>query len=403
MKFPATISLIRVFLFLGLGWLNLPAQDLKTIPVDSSAFVFSPGNWVGDDGRGGHQFRQTWNPYAYCRIAWESESAAAQARLLLDTSLYPTNFRAPVLSYCLDGIWNIGVTASNAIPLTDLAKGKKHHLTVYLQTSQQVMRWGSEGVGATNVLRVTGLEVNADSTPLADAPKEKWALIVGDSITEGCGATALAPYSYLVGQSLQTAGYEFGVNACGWSGWLNKGDNPPGDVPGYYVITNSVNGQGGEYLDSLSRWNKIDGNRHSLLDVAGHISAYGGKGQEPALILINYGTNDGLHKSNPSDTLASIIQCLSALRQSAPAAQIILIIPFGQYYAKELKHAVEVHRQTHPADTRVTCVDLGPDAARSLTPKNGALGGLHPNDRGHALFAARLIPQILSLVNAVPQ
>ncbi len=188
----------------------LHAADTMTIPVDSPAFAFSPGNWTGDEGRAGKTFRQTWNPGAYFRVTWETRNPKPAAKILL---------------YC--------------------------------------------------------------------------------------------------------------INACGWSGWINKGDNPPGDVPGYYVIANSSNGTGGQYDDAASRWNKIDGNCHSLLDSRGHISAYGQVGQEPSLIMVNYGTNDALHKSNPSDAKASIIQSLAALRQSAPAVQIIVLIPFGQYYAKE--------------------------------------------------------------------
>ena len=41
---------------------------------------------------------------------------------------------------------------------------------------------------------------------------------VGDSITEGIGASELAVYSQLVGEALQTQGYEYCINACGWSG-----------------------------------------------------------------------------------------------------------------------------------------------------------------------------------------
>ena len=121
-------------------------------------------------------------------------------------------------------------------------------------------------------------------------------------------------------------------------------------------------------------------------------------GKEPALILLNYGTNDALHKSNPSDTQASIIQSLAALRRSAPDAQNILIIPFGQYYAKELMQAVAAHQQTHPAEKKLAIIDLGPDVARALAAKNGVLGGLHPNDRGHAVFAAKIIPQVLGIL-----
>lgn len=269
-----------------------------------------------------------------------------------------------------------------------------------LQTSEQKERWGSEGASPTNVLRVTGVSVDEGSQALPATAAAKWALIVGDSITEGSGASALSSYSHLLGQSLRTQGYEYALSACGWSGWINKGDNPPGDVPGYYVISGSANGEGGQYNDELSRWNKIDGNGHSLMDAHGRLSAYGQNGQEPSLIVINYGTNDSLHKSNPSDTQASMVQALAALRKSAPEAQIIMIVPFGQYYAKELKEAVAIHQKAHPADAKVAVIDLGPDASLSLRPKNGVFGGLHPNDRGHANFAAQIIPQVITILGS---
>jgi hypothetical protein len=167
--------------------------------------------------------------------------------------------------------------------------------------------------------------------------------------------------------------------------------------------TNSSNGTGGQYDDAVSRWNKIDGNRHSLLDSRGHIRAYGETGQEPWLIMINYGTNDALHKSDPSDTFASIVQSLAALRTSAPDAQIIVIIPFGQYYAKELKEAVEIHRKAHQAGARIAIIDLGPSVAKTLAAKNGLMGGLHPNDRAHAICAAKIIPQMMTLLDSGPK
>ena len=124
--------------------------------------------------------------------------------------------------------------------------------------------------------------------------------------------------------------------------------------------------------------------------------------EAPALILINYGTNDILHKSNPSDTAASITQCLGALRASAPASQIVVLIPFGQYYARELKAAVEARVKADPPDTRIAVIDLGPGVARNLAAKNGLMGGLHPNDRGHANLAAAIIPQVLAILETRP-
>ena len=396
----AAVLLLSVAAVLLLSPLaELHAADQITLPVDSPAVLFSPGNWTGDAGRGGKLFRQTWNAGAYFRVTWETTSAQPTARLLLDTSTFPSFFKGPQIAYCIDGVWKSKIPCANEILIEDLHGAGPHELCVVLQSSQQKERWGSPGKSGLNVLRVTGLQLDAESRPVPNPPAAKWALIIGDSITEGIGATELAPYSQLLGQALQTQGYEYSINACGWSGWLNPGDNPPGDVPGYYVITGSTQGTGGTYDDAASRWNKIDGNNHSLLDDKGHLSADGQPGHEPSLILINYGTNDALHKSNPSDTQASIIQSLAALRRSAPDAHIILLIPFGQYYAKELKHAVATHHQTHPTDKKISLIDLGPTTAKSLAVKNGVLGGLHPNDRGHAMFAAKIIPQVLGILS----
>jgi len=377
---------------------TLQAAEPVTIPVQSSAMAFSPGNWTGDDGRGGNVFRQTWNPGAYFRVTWETPAAKPTAKLLLDISTYPQGFKTPQIAYNIDGIWKTKVNCTNEIVIEDIPAIGRHELTVYLQQSQQLERWGSEGKSPLNVLRVSGLQVDADSKPISAAPGKKWAWIIGDSITEGIGTTELAVYSHLVGQALQTQGYEYCVSACGWSGWIHRGDTPPGDVPGLYAITNSVNGTGGVYTDALSRWNKIDGNNHSLLDSKGHISGHGMTDEEPSLITINYGTNEAIHKSDPSDTKASIIQSLSVLRKSAPNAKIVVIIPFGQYYAAELKDAVAIHRQNHPSDKSVYIIDLGPEAARGLAVKNSVMGGLHPNDRGHALFAAKIIPRLMEII-----
>jgi lysophospholipase L1-like esterase len=376
----------------------LHAAATITIPVDSPAFVFSPGNWTGDAGRGGKIFRQTWNSGAYLRVSWKTSNPNPEATILLDTSTYPPNFKAPLIAYNIDGVWKSEISCSNKVTIEPLKGAGKHELCVCVAQSQQSLRWGSDGKSGLNVVRVTGLQVDAESTPIPAKPDSTWALIIGDSITEGIGASELAGYSFLVGRALRTQGYEYGLSACGWSGWINKGDNPPGDVPGYYIIRNSSNGTGGQYDDAASRWNKIDGNRHSLLDSKGHISAYGKDGQEPSMILINYGTNDSLNRSNPSDTQASIIECLAALRKSAPDAQIIILIPFGQFCADELRKAVEIQKQKDPADTKIAIIDLGPGVAKSLSAKNSPMGGLHPSDRGCANFAAMIIPQIMTIL-----
>ena len=371
-------------------------KAVKILPIDSPAFVFSPGNWTGDEGRGGARYRQTWNPGAYLRVTWDSKTPKPSATLLLDTSGHTFSFQSPRIAYAIDGVWHSKISCAPEVKIENIRGAGHHELTVLLHWSIQKERWGAEGRSGKNVLRVTGLRVGAEDTPAIQAKGNGWALIVGDSITEGCGASELSAYSHLVGQALLARGYEYGINACGWSGWINRGDRPPGDVPGYYVIRGSGDGSRGQYDDAASRWNKLDGNGHSLLNARGRISAYGETGQEPALILINYGTNDILHKSNPSDTEASINQCLAALRASAPDAQIVVLVPFGQYYAKQLRRAVEARQTGAPADKKISLVDLGTGVAKNLATKGGLMGGLHPNDRGHANFSAAIIPHIMA-------
>ncbi|WPJ97192.1 SGNH/GDSL hydrolase family protein [Coraliomargarita algicola] len=373
--------------------------DRVIVPVDSEAFVFSPGNWTGDDDRSGHVFRQTWNPGAYFRVTWESSAAVSEASILLDTSTYTKDTGVPRISYSIDGRWTLNQACTEEIQIKNLKGAGRHELCVYLSGSQQQDRWGEPGKSGLNVLRVLGVQLDAQSRPIANSSDARWALIVGDSITEGIGASPLLSYSYLVGQALRRIGWEYGVSACGWSGWLNKGDQPPGDVPGYYVISGSKDGVGGSYHDELSRWNKIDGNNHSLLDSQGRISGHGELNQEPSLILINYGPNDTLHRSDPSDTRASIVQALAALRRSAPEAHIVLIIPFGQYYADALQQSVVLHQQDHPADDKIAIIDLGVEAKNAIYSDNSPYGGLHPNDRGCANFAAQIIAELVTLLN----
>jgi hypothetical protein len=116
--------------------------------------------------------------------------------------------------------------------------------------------------------------------------------------------------------------------------------------------------------------------------------------------MINYGTNDDRSRKPNPTVAASIMQSLAALRASAPEAQIIIIIPFGQYCATELKVAVDARKKTSPADSKIAVIDLGPGVARNLDyhEPNGFMGGLHPNDRGHANHAAAIIQQMMKLI-----
>jgi hypothetical protein len=72
----------------------------------------------------------------------------------------------------------------------------------------------------------------------------------------------------------------------------------------------------------------------------------------------------------------------------------------GAYFSADLKNAVDARKKARPADTKIAVIDLGPGVARNLDDHepNGLMGGLHPNDRGHANFAAAIIPQMVKLI-----
>ena len=370
-----------------------------TFKVDSPAATFSPGNWSGDNGRGGSEYRQTWCTGAYMYWNWETPANAPKATLLLDDNMFSANFQRPVIAYSIDGIWKSNVAVTNEIDIPELKNPGTHELIVVLTLSAQLERWGAPGQSAANVLRVRGLRVDDGAKPVKKKSSTSWAMIFGDSITEGSGTGAFTQYSWLIGQALASAGWDFSLSACGWSGWLAPGDNTH-DVPGFYVITNSQNGSGGTYQNDLSRWNKIDGNNHSLLDINGHISGWGEVNQEPSLILINYGTNDKgwfQLKANSSDFEASIRQCLAVLRLAAPRAKIVIIIPFGQFGARDLKAAVQ--ERLEKGDNNISFIDLGPGIARALDSPSKPFGDLHPNAAGHAWCASLIIPRLFTILD----
>ncbi len=376
------------------------------LPVDSPSVHFSPGNWAGDSGRGGKLFRQSWCSGAYCVWCWSTTRSTSSATLLASNQTAGSS-----LSYFLDGhlVDNVPVPAAGGISIPNVSGPGKHVLKVYLRESQQQGRWES-----SNACKITGLALDGDASPgIAPGGNAPWALLIGDSITEGIGAhfdgssSSLSDYAFLVGQGLMQEGMETGVSACGYSGWIRPGDGTA-DVPPYYTITGSHDGVGGAYNDAASRWNKIDA-RTSLLDSAGHISAQGRKGQEPAMILINYGTNETLSSSNVSDMQASITQCLSALRAAAPHAWIRIFVPFGLEsadvyphgvpYIAAIKAGVTAYRAHNPKDAHVAIVDLGTSVANALaSPLYG--GGVHPNAAGHAFVAAQILPLVMERIHA---
>jgi lysophospholipase L1-like esterase len=382
-------TMLKIFLLVSLFALAaLTARADVTLLVNSPAVRFSPATWAGDAGRGGAISRVTWNNGAWCTWHWTTTSLHPTATLHL-TNQTPGS----AISYFLDGALtdNVPVPPDGGIEIGGLSRPGAHTLTVYTRNSRQEARWSG-----ANAYTVTGLTLDDGAKPMAAPPLRPWVLLIGDSITEGIQAdngrdSSLQDYSFLLGQGLRVAGFDYTVSACGYSGWLRPGD-AQGDVPAYFPASGEA------------RWNKIDAHT-SLLDSRGHLSADGGIGQEPAAILFNYGVNECLSGTDTAALQTSIVHALTALQNAAPRAKLLVLLPpgladtrvypHGPGYSDVLKAAVTAYQAAHPRDHRTALLDLGPEAAHALaSPAYG--GGVHPNAAGHAYLAPTLLPVVLA-------
>jgi lysophospholipase L1-like esterase len=386
-------TLLLAVLLIGIFPVSALAESSMILPVNSASFLFSPANWVGDNGRGGKLYRESWYNGAYFICRWTTTDTVPSATLLISNQT-----PGSAVSYYMDGnlIDNVSVPSSGGIRIEGLHGSGLHELTVILRNSQQMSRWNE-----SNACIIEGLQVDGSASPVKMPRDKKWVLIIGDSITEGIQAnngndSNLCDYSFLIGEGLKRLGYAYCVSACGFSGWIRPGD-AGGDVPAYYSVTNGI------YSAERSRWNRID-EKTSLLDRMGHISGYGETGQEPDAIVINYGTNEALSSSNLSDFKASISKGLAALQNAAPQAKIIICIPFGLgnariypggvQYIQAIKDAVYQFKQSHPSGKNAEILDLGKDVANALaSPAYG--GSVHPNAAGHAFIASNLLPLLM--------
>ncbi|MFT8804521.1 MAG: GDSL-type esterase/lipase family protein [Acetobacter aceti] len=383
-----------------------PSPTGTLVTVDSPAFVFSPGNWKGDSGRTGSGWRRTWNVGAYLRFGVKT---GASPSVVLH--LGPSASAGTVLTFT-NGASMTWSKAAGDVTIPGLAANASNVIAMRFDLTPQSARWAN---GANNLL-ISGATIDGGSviSALSVLPKG-WVLIVGDSITEGIMANAGKDdfsygYTSQLMDALAVAGYELCVSACGYSGYLVTGDTTK-DVPPYYQVTGSSGGQGGAFNASGSRFGLIDSDT-SLLDSAGHLSGWGQTGQEPAAVIVNYGTNEALSTNggpwSTSDFTAAMVQCMAAHRAKAPNAWLMPMMPVGFYYSGEydpkwlsaFNQAVSLYRSTYPSDTKVAVIDIGSDLSNRIQANSSYIntGDVHPNALGHALIGATVSAQVLKIL-----
>lgn len=383
-----------------------PSPTGTLVTVDSPAFVFSPGNWKGDSGRTGSGWRRTWNVGAYLRFGVRT---GASPSVVLH--LGPSTSGGTVLTFT-NGASMTWSKAAGDVTIPGLVANASNVIGMRFDLTPQSARWAN---GANNLL-ISGATIDAGSVISAlSVLLRGWVLVLGDSVTEGImGNNGRDDFSYSytshMMDALAVAGYELCVSACGYSGYLVPGDSTK-DVPPYYQVTGSSNGQGGAFNASGSRFGLIDADT-SLLDSAGHISGWGDVGQEPAAIIVNYGTNEALGTNggpwSVSDFTAAMVQSMAAHRAKAPNAWLMPMMPVGFYYAGEydpkwlaaFNQAVALYKSAYQSDTKVAVIDIGSDLSDRIQANSTYInsGDVHPNALGHAVIGAAVSGQVLKIL-----
>ncbi|WP_430781631.1 GDSL-type esterase/lipase family protein [Actinoplanes sp. G11-F43] len=208
-----------------------------------------------------------------------------------------------------------------------------------------------------------GLTLGAGQSTYKLAKPAKGVEFVGDSITAGYTATnmALSAYPWIIGENLGTQHTQIAL-----SGACLRELTAAQSTRGIrcYGLENRYTRM--SFNDNAPEWNF---NRY-----------------QPAVVIVNIGTNDTGHGVNSTDFRTGYTNLLRIVRERNPYARILALRIFKGSWAAETRQSV-LDRQA-AGDTRVSYVDTTGwwDGATMSGD------GTHPNDHGHQVLATKLQP-----------
>jgi lysophospholipase L1-like esterase len=377
---------------------NFTGSIPATVGVTDPNVFFSPCNWRSD-GAGpmlannintSSTYAQTNNPGAYLKFSLTAASAGV-ATLLLDTT--PLNgitaANCPTLAISVDG-------AAFTTPLLAYATGTTrlllagnlsagaHTVAIFFRsvTLSSSLAMGDRWNTPASAVKITGLELDGKgSATAAQTLHAKRMLVFGDSITEGADAVgsnnanadqdATQTYAQLLAVGLDA---EVGVIGFSSQGWTVAGY---GNVPKFYDTATPSNSTFDKYWAATSRVSS--GTFAPALD----------------FLVVIHGTNDAAQGASDAAVTSAVSAWLPAVRADAPSANIFVVIPFDGG-----KRAAIVSGVAAIIDPKLHLIDLG-TAIQPTLAAGGAYtnDALHPNVRGHAVFASMLINQIRQALN----
>lgn len=343
------------------------------VAVDNAAIYWSPYNWdtlaVGDFGVTTKSMQTSaCGAYLKTRV-----TGTTQLLLNIDTSPLSgfSGANMPLVMWSIgNGPAQTAQLTSGATSLTlssSLSTGTAYDVQVWLFGSVEGAgsRWGSAGVSPSNVLRVTGLTVDAGSTLSSHSMiQAKRGVFFADSIGEGTRAAGTTTQPADHGRSspwflAAALGCEMGIVGYGAQGWQSAGNGGVPALPSAFL------------LHSAGRSRSISG-------------------VDFVFVM------EGFNGTTPQATVQSWIA--SARAAAGANAWIFVVNQPGGVGAAACTAAVNAYKAANPGDTRVASIDYSDTIATveysgpisTSTPSYGSIDKCHPLERSNGLLGAAI-------------
>lgn len=395
---PAAAPFISDARTVALYHLDGNAQDssvvANTISIADSHPYFSPDNWYSD-GAGAMQSSNIHagstvaisnNPGAYLKVSFTGTSCALNLDL---SALAGTNAAYyPTVRWSVDGgpyspVHLLTSSDGTLLVASGLSAGSHTERFEYVGGGGGTATDPDRYLNPAAAVRINGITLDSGASLLQVTPLPRVVITTADSLGEGVrvnGAAGLFDdqnaFATVGWQIAQALGMEWGNRSIGGGGWTRGGS---GNTPPFFAPGNDTN----------SWWNKYSAGKPLLIS--------GLLPQQPYLWFVFYGTNDGLQNATDADVATSVTGWLTAARAAAPAANIVLGVPPGQYKRSAILAGFTAYQgavTSRPltaggatyagtADAKAFLVDLGPSFAIGLaqfgTPSAVSFDGLHPS------------------------
>lgn len=330
--------------------------------ADGAPFHYSPYNWraMGDGSM------QTANSAAYVKF-----QVSGTQNLLVSSVSTGSRGRAAVR---IDGgaAQIVTLNTGDTVLASGMSTGT-HSVTVQFVGADATPGSGPSDRWNTpdNVWRVSAFKVDdagSISAPSSTLPTR--IIFYGDSITEGYNADSDSMVDGLRTVGVQVAehvGGEYG--AIGFSGQGYAFSYGYGNIP--KMVSTST--------PSADTWNKYDSAHARVTGTSWNDGA-------PDYVFSYHGQNDG-GISTP-DIDAAVTAWITRVRAAAPAARIVLVVPYSQTAVAGITQAVQDYKAAHPSEHKLFLIDLGSAGNAIVSAPGGTADGLHPTAASNDSLAA---------------